>query len=163
MTFEPWISSFKHRNESWAEFSLHFSAPLQTFPSPISTSSAETQAVLAEQKKAPFVFWRKASKSELSRQDCTCPLIWHILTDLSSLSLVFLPQPSLFVLNFHWDQQKVSYHTLLFASSKLERLKHFPLNVCSDRGKAGSLGNFSKIASAVGRNNTKGRSRDEVI
>lgn len=59
-----------------------------------------------------FLCWRKTSTTEPSRKGCMRSLIWHILTDLSSLSLVFLPQLSFFVLDFHWNLQKVTYHVL---------------------------------------------------
>lgn len=160
-----WTLDFKFQAQKWIMSRIFpsFLSSSMNLPFPHLNIFSETQAILAEQKKAPFIFWRKASKSEPLRQDRTCSLILHILTDLFSLSLVFLLQLSLFVLNFHWDQQKVFYHTLLFANRKFGMFKHFPLNVYSDCGKAESLGNFSKIASAIWRNSTKGRSRYEVI
>lgn len=110
---EVWTLNVKFQAQKWITsgiFPSLFSSSL-SLPFPLSASSVRHRLYFQSTKRH-FFSWRKTSKSELSRQDCMCSLIWHILTDLSSLSLVFLSQPSLFVLNFHWDQQKVSYLTL---------------------------------------------------
>lgn len=152
MTFEPWISSFKHGNESWAEFSLPPSQHLQW-----------DTGCTCRAEKGTFNFLKQSRQKGAieAGQNVHWSYTFWLISPLCLLC--FLLQPSLFVLNFHWDQQKVSYHILLFVNSKLRMFKHFPLNVYSDCGKAGSSGNFSKIASAVWRNNTEGRSRYEVI
>lgn len=142
MTFEPWISSLKHGNESWAEFSLHFSAPLQTFPFPISTSSVRHKLYLQSRKRN--LSFSGGKQGKVSHGGRTGHVHWSYTFWLISLSLVSLLQPSLFALNFHWNQQKVSYNTLLFANSKLGTFKHFSLNVCSDCGKSRVLRKFQQ-------------------
>lgn len=125
MTFEPQISSFKHKNESWAEFSLLSSS--MNLPFLHLNIFSETQAVLAEQKEGTFHFQEESKQKWAMEAGQNVLTDLTIFTDLFSLSLVFLLQPSLFVLNFHWDQQKVSYHTPCYLqTASLECLNIFP-------------------------------------
>lgn len=166
MRFEPWISSSKHRNESWVEFSHHFSAPLWAFPSPSQHLQWDTGCTCRAQKGTFFFLL------EENKQKWAVKAGLHAFTDLTHFdwSLLFVPCVSVSAfslcpqLPLGSTESFLSHPNcyLLFASLEVGRLKHFSINVLVVE-KAESLENFSKITSAVWRNEAKERSSFKVI